>query len=332
MHRIRPFQPHPDAPVTPPNGEWLLAAGEHEPTPYKRVYPEWDAWVRGGEVRIGNLTLLDPYAASNSILLQHPLAQEGNEKLRIELLSHELLAYNAFTCWLETELVNGANRDLFLGDVLGWQPDGLRLDAAAIAADESGHTWFTYDLELSFQRQTGIEPVAAKPFERAKRLYEADVAATPPHLRPYRRLFWVIASETLITKNLAEVGNDPTVNPTIRAVLIDHASDEGVHHLYFSAAFRALWPKLNELGRSELLWTVARALDALLRPDPAWIAAVTAAYGVGDGEEIAHELVGRNAVRTGILNASKPTRRLILSADDVDEAEFQRALRAFDLG
>src|SRR5262249_48890865 len=105
-------------------------------------------------------------------------------------------------------------------------------------------------------------------------------AAQPPALCRLADMLFVVVSETLISGTLPESWRDGRVVPAVREVLGDHAEDEEHHHVYFTAFFELLWPRLTQGERAAVGPLIPGFIRGFLSPDPPAIEAALVRCGV----------------------------------------------------
>jgi hypothetical protein len=192
--------------------------------------------------------------------LKHPLVaaldHDSRERLRLLQLYQFLLA----TTHMETRVVNVGAERIANGRCGLDLPVSMRMDAFKVYCDEGYHALYSLDLADQISRATGVALPSWGYGAFVDRLAQRgrDLLPDEPELS---QLLQVVVFETLITAVLNEAPAEPDLEETVRAVLRDHAKDEGRHHRFFSAFFHELWAGLDATLRRR----VAAALPELIR-------------------------------------------------------------------
>jgi hypothetical protein len=200
----------------------------------------------------------------------HPLvARLGPEAVR-DLQVKTLYRYLDFTTRLELEAINVVACDIALGRAGPGLPDVMRADAFKLCTDEAHHAYFSDDTRRQVVEATGVAPgpAATPPFLRRLRALRRNL---PPDQKRLSLSLFAVVSETLISGILAQVPRDARVVSAVRAMIADHAEDEGRHSAFFSQFFAYLWPRLGDGLRAELGPLLPRFIRAFLEPDIAAI-------------------------------------------------------------
>jgi hypothetical protein len=139
----------------------------------------------------------------------------------------------------------------------------------SVRGHQTGSTCIAYfpdDMRRQVSEATGIAPerTGTPPFLRRLRA----IARTLP--RDQRRLsvaLFAVVSETLISGILAQVPRDERVVTAVRALIADHAEDEGRHSAFFSQFFAYLSPRLGSELQATLGPLLPQFILAFLEPD-----------------------------------------------------------------
>jgi hypothetical protein len=197
---------------------------------------------------------------------QHPLVRAlGPDAVRTLQVRH-LYRYLDFTTRLELEVINNVARDIALDRAGPDLPDVMRADAFKLCTDESYHAYFSDDMRRQVSEATGITPQRTQtpPFLRRLR---AITRALPRDQRRLSVALFAVVSETLISGILAQVPKDERVVTAVRALIADHAEDEGRHSAFFSQFFAYLWPRLGAELQAALGPLLPQFILAFLEPD-----------------------------------------------------------------
>jgi hypothetical protein len=197
---------------------------------------------------------------------QHPLVRAlGPEAARVLQVRH-LYRYLDFTTRLELEVINNVARDIALDKAGLDLPDVMRADAFKLCTDESYHAYFSDDMRRQVSEATGIasQSTGTPPFLRRLRAIRRDL---PRDQRRLSVILFAVVSETLISGILAQVPKDQRVVTAVRALIADHAEDEGRHSAFFSQFFAYLWPRLGGALQAALGPLLPQFILAFLETD-----------------------------------------------------------------
>lgn len=262
----------------------------------------------------------------------HPLAAERGPAAVRALLVHRLYQYLEFTVELEDTAVIPVASRIARGRAGLDLPEQMRLDAFKIATDEAWHAQFSYDMIAQVRAATGVahRPVAPPRFtvrlaEIARRL-DAD-------LRGIDDLLFAVVSETLISAILSDLPTDRRLPPAVRAVVADHAEDEGKHHAFFRSLLGFLWPALSGGQRRRVGPLLPELVAAFLEPDHAATAHALAEIGLSgpEVERVLHESYPRDAVRRSVADAARTTVRYLQDVGALDDPCTREAFAAAGL-
>jgi hypothetical protein len=269
------------------------------------------------------------WSPSYAALLAHPRVQSAPEATRAAVLVGHLYAFNIFTEHLEEGPVLWVCKQIGMGRLLPELPALMRRDAKVIAVEECHHELISYDLIARAQAATGIaRPTRVPAF--VGRL-EALCAATEPALRWLVPLTFVIASETLVTPTLSQMGNDPSLKSIVRSVLRDHAADELKHQAYFVRLAQLLAEHLEPRVREALVQLFPRVLTAYLEPDVAMIAAIARIAALPEPERLAQDVSAMPEVRASTKSAVTSSLRRLEKARLFDRPALEGHLASVGL-
>lgn len=240
-------------------------------------------------------------------VLQHHMVKKCGPAVSRQLQIMSLHSYLEFTAELEQCVVNPITSQLSRGRFGIPVPLAMVEDAYKIYVDEAWHSCFSDDLQRQIECATAIDRVRAPcPLFMDRLAYLEEQLSVRD--RRLARAFFAIVSETLISSFLSDIPGDHSVVEPVRALIADHAIDEGRHHVYFSHLLRCLWPELGarqQLMVGEMLPEFIRAfLDPDLRAvtmmllqTPLTENEVQQVLADVYGEEPTHELSARHTVR-----------------------------------
>src|SRR5215469_10459272 len=183
-----------------------------------------------------------------------------------EILIQRLYQYMQFTVELEQTVVIPVATMLSRG-ISGFDlPVVMRADAFKIVTDEAWHAQCAFDMLSQIREATQVEPhLPARP-QFISRL--ADLAVhLDSETHTCRDILFCIISETLISSILSDIPQDTRLHGAVRAVIADHAEDEGKHHAYFHALLEYFWPSLTVDQQRELGRQIPMLIRIFLEPD-----------------------------------------------------------------
>jgi hypothetical protein len=205
----------------------------------------------------------------------HPLVSRRGGDTAHRLLVQSLYQYLHFTEVLEQVSVMPVTMSISLGRSGVEVPAAMRADALAITTDEAWHAQFSADFADQVRTASRVAGSPPVPPRFVRRLAEVR-QSVPAESRRLVDLFFAVVSETLISTILSDIPRDERLPPALRALVADHAADEGRHHAYFRSFLRVLWPQLHPRERRLVGPRVPDLIRAFLEPD---LAAVAAALG-----------------------------------------------------
>jgi hypothetical protein len=238
---------------------------------YRSKFVQWDARasVRAAPRReLGSNEPGDYFPAELVAVLAHPELREVSPDVRSAITIHQLYRYLNFTIQLEQLVVNRVVEAIAHRLVDLSLPEEMIVDAYKIYCDEAYHAYFSYDMAHQVRVRTGILPlegdVAPYFLVRLRKIQdEYPDSAT----RQLLELFFVIVSETLISGLLKTLPSAKQVKPSIRALVKDHAVDEGRHHVYFARLLEIVWPRLAPPYQAVIAQRMPDLIHAFLAPD-----------------------------------------------------------------
>jgi hypothetical protein len=233
----------------------------------------------------------------------------GDEALR-EILIQRLYTYLGFTARLEHDVVNEVTKVIAQrksGFTFPWE---MVFDAHKIYCDEAYHALFSVDLAHQIEEATGMQPHIVEQPRCLTRLQEI-VATVPQDLQQLATIFFSIVSETLITSILSDIPKDKRIMQAVRAVVADHAEDEGRHHAYFAKVLEFLWPRLGPREKAVIGPLLPQFIQAFLEPDYTAAAYELAGCELQPAEvqQIIYESYPYDQIRAGIKAGSQATIR-----------------------
>lgn len=257
----------------------------------------------------------DLFPAAN----HHLVLAKGPELVRLLLVQH-LYDYLDFTTELEALAVIPVAGKLGRGSAGLDLPEHMRADAFKIVTDEAWHAQFSDDFARQVEERTGVPRIRTSPPAFIGRL-EAIRAHLPSAVRGLESLMFTVVSETLVSGILAGVPRDRRVQESVRAVVRDHAEDEGRHHVYFRTLLRYLWPTLDPVHRQAIGPVLPEIIFAFLEPDFARIGRILRGCGftVEETEQVLAESWPTERRVRDAAEAANATIRYFADAGALDE-------------
>ncbi|POX58221.1 hypothetical protein C3492_39255 [Streptomyces sp. Ru62] len=301
------------------------------PDEYVSPFRNWHerATVRTAPRR--ELTALDAgqalFAPELVPLASHPLIaalRDERPDVYRDVLVRHLYRYLDFTAKLEHLVVNRTVLGIAHGTIGVRLPDAMRLDAFKIYCDEAYHALFSADLTRQVSALTRVSarlPEVPYFITRLERFLEE----TPGDLAALTEILFVVVSETLITAQLSDMGNDQGIAPAVRETVRDHALDEGRHHAYFAIFLRHLWGQLTPAVRHRAALQVPRLIRIFTDPDVPSVEAEITGYGLArdDAKRIVAELFPDAAVAAYAKNVAQQTVRHFASVGALDDEQVR---------
>jgi hypothetical protein len=292
-------------------------------TPYESAFLHWDdrASVRRKSRRLleepPDDALYFPPALFPAV--SHPLVLAKGPEVMRQLLVRHLYDYLNFTTELEALAVIPIAGQISRGNTGIELPEQMRVDAFKIVTDEAWHAQFSDDFAQQVEARTEVPRNRPRPPAFVGRL-SAIRDRLPSAVRGLESLLFTIVSETLVSNILADVPRDNNVQETVRAVVRDHAEDEGRHHVYFRTLLRYLWSALDQTERRAVGPVLPRIIFAFLEPDYGQIGDALGACGL-TADEVEQVLV-----------ESWPAERLVRDAGNAGDAtvRYFSEVGAFD--
>jgi hypothetical protein len=239
----------------------------------------------------------------------HPLARGLGPAAVRDMQVQHLYRHIDFTTQLELEVINEVSKEIALGKLDADVPDVMREDAFKLCTDEAHHAYLSDDLKRQVEAASGIHPdrVGTPPFLRRLRTLQREM---PSELRPLGELLFAVVSETLISGILAGILRDRRVVTAVRAIVADHAEDEGRHSAYFSQLFAFLWPRLDDRQKAALGPLLPRFILAFLEPDYPAIRDSLSKYPLGADQ--VHAVVDETYPRSVVLADAREVAKVTL--------------------
>ncbi|MEU7632316.1 diiron oxygenase [Nocardia sp. NPDC049220] len=257
----------------------------------------------------------------------HPLVDSRGPEVRHRILLHSLYQYLHFTTVLEQVSILPVTAQISSNRSGVEVPKEMLADAFKITTDEAWHAQFSYDFIEEVERCSGVSATAMVEPNFVCLLDSIRDVYTPGTRRALD-LVAATVSETLVSALLSEIPNDARLPGPVRALVADHAADEGRHHAYFRNFLRYLWPQLPKRERQIIGPRIPELVSAFLRPDLRAVAATLTASGFTQ-PEVAEILGDCYPVRSDVYGVRHAARSTIRSFRDVGALDDPATNEAF---
>jgi len=297
---------------------------------YRSPFLEWHekSWVRKGKTQAQEFeSNLDFFSRELVPVFDLPEAAQLSEEQVREVLVLWLYNYLDFTVQLEVGPVNYVCQRIHDASFLDWLPVTSKDDALRIYTDEGGHAEMSNELSRRVQLFTGVKPFRIRPQFLVK-LDELRRDRLPME-RDFVTLLFVIVSETLITGTLSKLPSDATVQPSVRAVAADHASDERRHHAYFAQLLEMIWPRFPKPLRRRAVLLFPILLHAFLDLDREALRNILSRFPsvFREPDVIIANLITSTSVKRKLQESARPSISQLRKAGVLDEA---KAIEVFE--
>lgn len=310
----------------------LLASDLAAPAPQEPYKSKFDDWYERSTVRNGprRMVLKDEkglfFSPDFIPIMKHPLIAEQSEEIQRKIMVQQLYRYLDFTAKLEHVVVNRVAMSIANGYLDFNLPRAMVFDAYKIYCDEAYHALFSADLLMQVEDITGIRAVTQQlqPYF-IRRLHQLQHQYSESHMQELVEIFFVIISETLISGFLSDIPAAKDVKASVRAVIRDHAIDEGKHHVYFADFLRRIWPQLHPRYRKEISKLLPSLIYAFLSPDTDSIRVELTSYGIprDQVEQVVAETFTTEIVSSHIANSISSLTRYLRELGILDDPEVQ---------
>lgn len=259
----------------------------------------------------------------------HALVTARGPETLHRVLVHSLHQYLRFTTVLEQAAVLPVTARISLGDSGVDLPAGMLRDAFKITTDEAWHAQFSDGFAGEVALVTGIAPDAVVRPQFLGRL-ERIRLDVEPSLRGLVELVFAVVSETLVSALLSDIPKDGRLPGPVRALVADHAADEGRHHAYFRSFLSILWPQLSARERQVLGPRIPALVHAFLAPDLGAVRATLRASGFAEREvaEIMADSYGPDSPAFLVEPAARATVRCFREVGALADAATLNAFAA----
>lgn len=183
------------------------------------------------------------------------------------LRSAALFRFLNFTHKLELLVVNTVTLNIALGRYDFRLGDETRLDAHRLYVDESYHAYFSFEAMHMMQQKTSPLPLVETTPEFVNQLRAKTEEETTPRRKALIQLFFVIASEMLITSTLHEAQNLDDIDPALGQMIRDHARDETRHHVFYRTMLLRIWDQMSREDQLFVATHLPELVSAYCMPD-----------------------------------------------------------------
>lgn len=299
----------------------------------KTLFSRWDqqSWIRAKPFRRGGFDGL-PFSPGLAPLASHSLFAHDDHKRQL-VLAYRLLAHLTFTRTLEIDHINPICASLASNRVHFEVGEVQRGDALHIYCDEGGHALFVDQFAALITSAFSLDRrVAGTPqfINVLDRIIEQHRHALDPQII---RLFFCAVSETLVSRVLFGIPQDPAVAPIVRQVINDHAMDERIHGAYFHGIFATMWNCLSAAERDTMGHVLPELVWTFLGPDRGLESSILLSLGIHshDVPDILDEVYPPGEVGRRVREDAKPTLRMFAAAGVMEKPSIADEFRKFQL-
>lgn len=210
------------------------------------AFKSWEnnASVRSEPSRVPSIENFLFSEAFVPVLKSNALRETSPDKKKA-LRAAALFRFLNFTHKLELLVVNTVTLNIALGRYDFRLTDETRLDAHRLYVDEGYHAYFSFQAMQAMQTQTSMIPLIEKTPEFIIQLKVKTESEINPRRKTLIQLFFVIASEMLITSTLHEAQNLHDMDPALGQMIRDHARDETRHHVFYRSMLLHIWDQMS---------------------------------------------------------------------------------------
>lgn len=314
--------------ITPHN----LAAFDSENN-YRSSFSRWNdsSCIRSQSLKNEKILGL-PFSPDLVPLAAHPaIAKDANNWITV--LAYRLLTHLQFTTILELNHINPICSALFQEKMPIYLTSEQRNDALKIYCNEANYALFVELFSKQVEVTFGLNRAVIGPPQFERKL-DNIITKYQSRLSPNLiKLFFVIISETLVTKVLNNVPHDARVASVVRAVLGEHAADEAWHSVYFRKLFPPLWKNLSPQKKEEIGQLLPQLVWAFLEPDLQAEYSILRRLGFNskDAEGILEEVYVPREVAQGVRQAASPTLKMFDAAGVFSIPAVEQAFANYNL-
>lgn len=207
------------------------------------------------------------FPAMEQPLCLHPLVQNLGEEAKKYILIQSGYLFMKNILSIETEVVTEIVNKIIQSKPKIQFPEGIRHSLLTVMIDETYHAYVANDFIQQLSIATGIHPIQTTQQSSLSRALLSTTQSLPSE---YRILFEVIAvciAENSITQELAQIKQDPEVNPFFNEINSDHIMDEARHAGIFNEVLTFLWRELSEEDKDIIGPLLPSFICEYLRPD-----------------------------------------------------------------
>ena len=218
----------------------------HKKSGIANAFKSWDrtASVRREPSRVGEIENFSFPKEFVPILRASKIA-DSPRFVQECLRESALFRFLNFTHKLELLVVNTVTANIALGIYDFDVQENVRLDAHRLYVDEGYHAYFSFHA-MQVMQQSGSEMQLLESTPAFINVLNAKTAEeTDERRKALLQLFFVIASEMLITATLHEAQNQQGLDPALGQMPKDHARDESRHHVFYKSFLLRIWDQMN---------------------------------------------------------------------------------------
>ena len=242
-------------------------------------------------------------------------------KKLIGLASHQvddlrrsaLFRFMNFTHKLEILVVNTVTANIALQKYNFLLPDLMRVNAHKIYVDEAYHALVAFETMQAIKAKGAADLMV----ERAPNFLDQlrrEIALEPSGQRKALiELFFVIASEMLITDTLGNVNRHGAMDNAVRSIIRDHAADEARHHAFYRLLLVEIWGQLAEADQLFVSEKLPQLVLAYCIPEVDGLSADLVHLGLGAPEiaEILDEIYPPGTTRAYAMQVGSALFKLV---------------------
>jgi hypothetical protein len=147
------------------------------------------------------------------------------------------------------------------------------------------------------------------------------------------RLFFVTVSETLVTRVLFEIPQDPRVAQVVRQVLHDHCQDESAHAVYFRELFPLVWHALSPAEKRTMGQILPQLVWVFLGPDRRLETSVLRSFGLSapDARGLLDEVYPVGRTSETVRHDARQTMNMFERAGVFDDPVTRQSFADYEL-
>ena len=200
-------------------------------------------------------------------LLRSVRLQGASAAQRHGLQRSALFRFLNFTHKLELLVVNTVTANIALGRYDLFLPRRIRLGAHKLYVDEGYHALAAFEAMAVLQQSDGPGLLTEAPPPFLSAIRDGLEFGNDMRRRYLGELFFVIASEMLISSTLHDAQAQAGMGGPIREMLRDHAMDEARHHAFYRDVLDTIWDQLDRDDQHHLAAMMPDLVAGYCQPD-----------------------------------------------------------------